>query len=68
MKDKTYRVDFELTEKARELNIEYFKETGIIISERNVINALISAGLKKAKAKEKEKTKAIQEYMDSKEK
>lgn len=64
MKEKTYRVDIELTEKIREANIEYFKETGIIVSERNAINAFISAGLKETKTK----TKAIQEYINSKEK
>lgn len=59
MKEKSYRVYCELTEQAKEKKLEYIKEKNVEISERDMINALISVGLKKAK------TKDIQDYIDS---
>lgn len=59
MKEKSYRVYTDLTEKAQEKKLEFMKENNREITERDMINALISAGLKKAK------TKDIQEYIDS---
>lgn len=59
MSEKSYRVYIDLTEKAKEKKLEYIKEKNKEITERDMINALISTGLKKAN------TKDIQEFMDS---
>lgn len=59
MKEKSYRVDKELVEKASAKKLEYIKETNMEISERKIINALISKGIEKAT------TKDIQDYIDT---
>lgn len=59
MKEKSYRVYPNLTEKAQEKKLEYMLEKKTEISERDMINALIATGIKKST------TKDIQEFMDS---
>ena len=59
MKEKSYRVYCELTEKAQDKKLEYIVEKKTEISERDLINALIAKGLETAT------TEDIENFMNS---